>query len=273
MEFPMADADIAGAEIVRWLDSRGADTGLLVGCGFDDGECEDLLAIVAVDLGGRRVTYAIRGATQSVPFARLADGAVVPSEALRAAVLAATPTSVREENAAYEEIRDLVPQRPPSREDLFIILEAVRDHRRGRTPDRDVRHLRAKALKRSAAWPAGVAIAGGWREAAVAAGAWPQGDIAVHLARFQREAKDPRGSLATLADLRFARPSMSERQRAIVATMEGAAHADLFEAQRRNAEHLERAFACAAQAWAIAPKDEEANALYQRLHALAPKRP
>ena len=64
-----------------------------------------------------------------------------------------------------------------------------------------------------------------------------------------------------------------ERRRAIVALMEGAAHADLFEAQRRNAEHLERAFACAAQAWAIAPKDEAANALYQRLHALTPKRP
>lgn len=269
----MADADIAGAEIVRWLDSPGAEPELLVGCGFDDREHEDLLSILAVDLDGRRITYATRAATRSVPFARLADGAVVPSDALRKAVFAAIPARVREENAAYEEIRDLVPRRPPSRDDLFVILEAVRDHRRGLTPERDARHLRAKALKRSGAWSAGVAIAGGWRDAAVAAGAWPQGDIAIHLARFQREAKDARGSLATLADLRFARPSMSGRQRAIVATMEGAAHADLFEAQRRNAEHLEHAFACAAQAWAISPKDEEANALYQRLHALTPKRP
>ncbi|CAN7379932.1 hypothetical protein LJR164_002314 [Phenylobacterium sp. LjRoot164] len=269
----MTDADIAGAEVIRWLDSPDADPNLLIGCGFDDGDCEDLLPVVAVDLGARRITYAAAAGTRSVPFARLADGVVVPSDALRAAVLAATPASLREENAAYDEIRDVVPHRPPSREDLLVILDAVRDHRRGLTPDRDTRHLRAKALKRSGAWTAGVAIAAGWREAAIAAGVWPQGDVAIHLARFQREAKDARGSLATLADLRFARPALNERQRAIIATMEGAAHADLYEAQRRNAEHLERAFACAAQAWAIAPKDEEANALYQRLHALTPKRP
>jgi hypothetical protein len=269
----MADADIAGVEIVRWLGSPEANADLLVGCGFDDGDSEELLSIVAVDLGHRRIMYAAPSGERSVPFARLAEGVVVPSGALRAAVNAATPASVREENAALDEIRDLVPLRPPSREDLFVILQAVRDHRHGVTPGRDVRHLRAKALKRSGAWSAGVAIAGGWRDAAIAGGAWPQCDIAVHLARFQRGAKDPRGALATLADLRFARLPLNERQRAIVATMEGAAHADLFEAQRRNAEHLERAFACAAQAWAIAPKDEEANALYQRLHALTPKRP
>ena len=269
----MADADIAGADIVRWLGSPEAAVDLLVGCGFDDGDCEDLLAITAVDLPRRRITYASTSGPRAIPFVRLADGVVAPSALLRAAVEAATPPSLREENAAFDEIRDLVPQRPASRGDLFVILEAVRAHRAGETPDRDVRHVRAKALKRCGAWSAGVAIAGGWRDAAVAAGAWPQGDIAVHLARFQREAKDPRGSLATLADLRFARQPLDERQRAIVALMEGAAHADLFEAQRRNAEHLERAFACAAQAWAIAPKDEAANALYQRLHALTPKRP
>lgn len=269
----MADADIGGADVIRWLESPGADAGLLIGRGFDDGDSEELLPIVAVDLGARRLTYAAPDGKRSIPFARLAAGVVDADEPLRAAVLAATPASVREEDAAYEEMRDLVPHRPPSREDLFVVLEAVREHRRGVTPDREARHVRAKALKRSGAWVAGVAIAGGWRDAAIAAGAWPQADVAIHLARFQREARDARSSLATLADLRFARLPLNERQRAIIATMEGAAHADLFEAQRRNVEHLERAFACAAQAWAIAPKDEEANALYQRLHGLTPKRP
>lgn len=93
------------------------------------------------------------------------------------------------------------------------------------------------------------------------------------IGRFQREASDARGALATIKELRAARAQMADRERAIVATMEGAVHADLFEAQRRNVDHFEQAYVCARRAFAADPNGEEVKALYRRLDSLAPKRP
>lgn len=266
----MAEFEIAGIEVVRWLESPAADVTLLLGCGFDDGESEDLLVISAVDLAARRVSFT---AARTLPMVRFGAGTVVSGEALRDAVLAATPADQRAENAAYEEIRGLVPLRPPSREDLDAIVQAYRSHQAGELPDVETRHGQARALKRSQAWRAGVVIAGGWRRIVLHRGGPPEIDVSIHLARFQREASDARGALATIKELRATRLQMADRERAIVATMEGAVHADLFEAQRRNVDHFEQAYVCARRAFAADPNGEEVKALYRRLDSLAPKRP
>lgn len=71
--------EIEGGQIVNWLNQTDPQTAseILFGCSIDDGEADELLEVVEINIPSRVLVCRIGNATRRVPFALLRKGYVI----------------------------------------------------------------------------------------------------------------------------------------------------------------------------------------------------
>ena len=65
----MDKLEIEGGQIVNWLNQTDQKTvsEILIGCSFDDGEADELLEVVEINISSRVMVCRIGNATQRIP--------------------------------------------------------------------------------------------------------------------------------------------------------------------------------------------------------------
>jgi len=265
----MSEVEIDGRLLQRWLKSEAADPALLDGCALDDGECDEPLPILEVDLARQTLVCAGPKGRARFPFGRLSDGLLVAPTTDHPAVAAVT-ASVSPQERAHQRMREeLGPEYPrpfATVADLEAVHAAEMARRAGKLPERALRGPWVRALKRNELHRQGAQLAQSWRELANGCGA-PWSDIALHLAWFQRQAGHPNRAIETARDFWRSKAPASQTETAMLATVEAAAWIDRFERKGGAAPDLVEARRAAAKAYAISPTDPEIQTVYQRLKA------
>ena len=263
------DAEIDGRLLQRWLKTDAAAPDLLSGCALDDGDREEPLPILEVDLRRQALICAAEQGRTRIAFARLADCLLVAPAGHP--VIAAIRACVSPQERVHDRMRDeLGPEYPrafASVADLEAVHAAEMARRAGLLPERALRGPWVRALKRNELHRQGAQLAQTWRELANAAGA-PWSDIALHLAWFQRHAGHPNRAIETARDFWRSKAPASQTETAMLATVEAAAWIDRFSRKGGAPPDLVEARRAAAKAYAIAPTDPEIQAVYQRLRTI-----
>lgn len=262
----MSETEIDGRLLQRWLRTEGADPALLVGCAIDDGECDEPLAITAVDLERQAIVCG----RLRIPFARLVDCLLVaPAEhQVVAAVRACVSPQEKLHQQMKTELGEEYPRPFASVEDLEAVHAAEMARREGKLPERALRGPWVRALKRNELYRQGAQLAQSWRQLANSMDA-PWSDIALHLAWFQRHAGHPNRAIETARDFWASKAIASQTEIAMLATVEAASWIDRFERKGGAPPDLIEARRAAAKAYAINTTDPEIKAVYQRLQAIA----
>lgn len=264
----MKDAEIDGRLLQRWLRTETAQPGQLVGCALDDGECDEPLPIVEVDLARQAILCVDGKARVRIAFARLPDCLLIaPADH---PVVAAVQACVSPQEQAHQrmkaELGELYPKPFATVEDLEAVHAAEMARREGKLPERALRGPWVRALKRNALYMQGADLAQTWRRQAHALGA-PWSDIALHLAWFQRHAGHPNRAIETARDFWTSKAVASQTEIAMLATVEAASWIDRFERKGGAPPDLVEARRAAAKAYAINTTDPEIKAVYDRLRA------
>lgn len=260
----MSETEIDGRLLQRWLRTDAADPALLIGCGLDDGECAEPLAITQVDLERQAL---VCGRVR-IPFARLVDCLLVApiDHPAIATVQACVSPQEKLHQRMKTELGDEYPRPFASVEDLEAVHAAEMARREGKLPERGLRGPWVRALKRNSLYRQGAQLAQSWRELANSLGA-PWSDIALHLAWFQRHAGHPNRAIETARDFWASKAVASQTEIAMLATVEAAAWIDRFERKGGAPPDLAEARRAAAKAYAINTTDPEIKAVYDRLRA------
>jgi hypothetical protein len=266
----MSETEIDGRLLQRWLRTDAADPGLLVGCALDDGERDEPLPIVELDLARQAIVCADGKARVRIAFARLPDCllvAPVGHPAVAAIQACVSPEEQRHQRLKIE-LGEEYPKPFASVDDLEVVHAAEMARREGKLPERALRGPWVRALKRNGLYRQGAQLAQSWRQLANAMGA-PWSDIALHLAWFQRAAGHPNRAIETARDFWASKAVASQTETAMLATVEAASWIDRFERKGGAPPDLIEARRAAAKAYAINTTDPEIKAVYQRLQAIA----
>ncbi|MBO9707761.1 MAG: hypothetical protein J7521_06080 [Caulobacter sp.] len=263
----MSETEIDGRLLQRWLRADAAEPGLLRGCALDDGERDEPLEILEVDLA-RQAIVCEGDARIRIAFGRLPDCLLIAPKGHP--VIVAVQACVSPQEAAHQrmkaELGEEYPRPFASVEDLEAVHAAETARREGKLPERALRGPWVRALKRNELHRQGAQLAQSWRQLANAAGA-PWSDIALHLAWFQRHAGHPNRAIETARDFWASKAAASQSEIAMLATVEAAAWIDRFERKGGAPPDLVEARRAAAKAYAINPTDPEIKAVYGRLQA------
>jgi hypothetical protein len=185
----MSETEIDGRLLQRWLRTDAAKPGLLVGCALDDGERDEPLPIVELDLARQAIVCADGKARVRIAFARLPDCllvAPVGHPAVAAIQACVSPEEQRHQRLMRSSWVEEYPKPFASVDDLEVVHAAEMARREGKLPERALRGPWVRALKRNGLYRQGAQLAQSWRQLANAMGA-PWSDIALHLAWFQRD--------------------------------------------------------------------------------------
>jgi hypothetical protein len=266
----VTEVEIDGRLLQRWLRTDATDPGLLVGCAIDDGECDEPLPIIEVDLARQAIVCADGKSRARILFARLPDSLLVApaGHPAIAAVQACVSPQEQVHQKMKAELGEEYPRPFASVEDLEAVHAAEMARREGKLPERALRGPWVRALKRNELHRQGAQLAQSWRELANGLGA-PWSDIALHLAWFQRHAGHPNRAIETARDFWASKAVASQTEIAMLATVEAASWIDRFERKGGAPPDLVEARRAAAKAYAINTTDPEIKAVYQRLQAIA----
>lgn len=266
----MSETEIDGRLLQRWLRTDAAEPNLLIGCALDDGERDEPLAIVEVDLVRQAIVCADGKARVRIAFPRLPDCLLVAPTGHPAAAAIQACVSPEEQRLQRMkvELGEEYPKPFATVADLEAVHAAEMARREGKLPERALRGPWVRALKRNELHRQGAQLAQSWRQLANAIGA-PWSDIALHLAWFQRHAGHPNRAIETARDFWASKAAASQTEIAMLATVEAASWIDRFERKGGAPPDLVEARRAAARAYAINTTDPEIKAVYQRLQAIA----
>lgn len=266
----MHETEIDGRLLQRWLKTDAVDPALLADCALDDGESDEPLAILEIDLTRQAVVCDGGKARVRIPFARLVDCLLIApaGHPAIAAVRACVSPQEQRLQRMKAELGDEYPRPFASVDDLEAVHAAEMARRERKLPERALRGPWVRALKRNELYRQGAQLAQAWRELANGMGA-PWSDIALHLAWFQRHAGHPNRAIETARDFWASKAVASQTEIAMLATVEAASWIDRFERKGGAPPDLVEARRAAAKAYAINTTDPEIKAVYQRLQAIA----
>ena len=266
----MSEVEIDGRLLQRGLKTDAVDPALLAGCALDDGECDEPLPIVELDMARQAIVCMGGKARVRIAFARLIDCLLVAPDGHPAvpAIRACVSPHEQRHLRMKAELGDEYPRPFASVEDLEAVHAAEMARREGKLPERALRGPWVRALKRNELYRQGAQLALSWRQLANGMGA-PWSDIALHLAWFQRHAGHPNRAIETARDFWASKAVASQTEIAMLATVEAASWIDRFERKGGAPPDLVEARRAAAKAYAINPTDPEIKAVYQRLQAIA----
>jgi hypothetical protein len=270
----MAEFELSGSAVQQWMmkvDPATA-TQLLVGCGVDDGEADDLLDIESIAANNVLICR-FGGRLTRIPAAKLKTCSVYVDRTdhpLRAAVEASRTPTQRRLDELRQELQSLrVPTSSITNErDAETVLAAWQDDAAGVLPSEMERNQRYETFKRLQLLRSSAHIIDGWRKASLRTNEPLDAGILIQLAFCLRYNGDLANALEATNVLELQAPFIRIRsgQRAILATMRAAILMDLYEAEG-DTDRLGQAKQYAAKAWSIA-QSPETRMVYNRLNKL-----
>ena len=268
----MTEFTANGSDVLNWLQTTDLDQAkdILVGCGIDNGEDEELLEVINIDLQGQILECSLHNKSSKIPFAKLRQFFVVDERndhPLAGALEDKKSDWQRSLDRAKEELKSLgVSSASIQNADDILLIRQMLDLKQNSTlPTRNEREEFYIALKKSDLLRLGSEVSEHWLSLSRAANETIEPDIYIKLAFFLRHTGrlDKAYRVTGIVDLPHSTVRMSPIERSILATMRAAILIDQYEAQP-DIDLLKRARGYAGLAWANA-KSDETRMVYKRL--------
>ena len=268
----MTEFTANGSDVFNWLQTADLDQAkdILIGCGIDNGEDEELLKINEIDLQSQSLKCSLHNKSTNIPFAKLRQFLVVDERddhPLAGALEGNKSNWQKSLDQAKEELKGLgvSPASIQNADDILLIRQMLDLKQNSILPTRNEREEFHTALKKSDLLRLGSEISEHWLTLSRGANEKIEPDIYIKLAFFLRHTGrlDKAYRVTDIVDLPHSTVRISPIERSILATMRAAILIDQYEAQPNN-DLLKRARGYAGLAWANA-KSDETRMVYKRL--------
>jgi hypothetical protein len=266
--------ELDGEDVLDWLTQVGPAEGryVLVGCLLDDSVNENLLKIQ--DIGSNfTLECELDGTCKQITHAQLRRSTVIDTRSplpLQAAVYSESLPQIQERLEAQNILRcnDIPPKLLTRSADLHLLASVLISIEKNRLPQANSKDKFLDAMKRANCLAQADKIFRKWLKLHKENSSVYDSDLIIKLVYCRRHSGRLKKALnATNCVVKHYKDvNLSERQRAVLATMRAAILMDLFEI-RRDWQLLSEARKCANIAWAIS-NSNETSLLYSRLQAL-----